>query len=55
MKMMIIDNIFVIWAVETFFLIYIFSAVNNYWQDKDNLYSKWTKKVETILLISSMI
>ena len=47
--MMIIDNVFVIWTVELFLLIYVSSVANNVRLNKDdNLYTKWTDKMESI-------
>ncbi len=46
---MIIDNVFVIWTVELFLLIYVSSVANNIRLGKeDNLYTKWTDKMESL-------
>jgi len=48
---MIIDNVFVIWTVELFLLIYVSSVANNIRLGKeDNLYTKWTDKMESFLI-----
>jgi predicted aspartyl protease len=44
--MMIFDNIFVIWGIELFTIIYIYHAANNNLLGEDNLYKKWTNRVK---------
>ena len=48
--MMIFDNIFVIWGIELFFLIYMYNVANNNLLSENNLFLKWTKRVEETMV-----